>query len=189
MDKLEEATELAKQLERACDAEQKIVGRFPALGKVWDPAIAYLEQEIAESIAERDALIRERNADPDFSKWSIRMTRITNLRADLAAALKELAYSLVDEKAFFPSGKKSQVLTSRVTLKSQMPTVPVIVDKIAFVGAAAAEGVLELVLKKLTITLDGHTAMLWWQKCEDREVGLKMPKPKILNIKVKEKTT
>ena len=37
-----------------------------------------------------------------------------------------------------------------------------------------------------TVTLDGHTAMVWWQKRKDKEVGLEMPTPKILNIKVKE---
>ena len=184
--RLMEATKLAKQLERACDAEQGIVARFPALGAPWDPEIANYEWSIARLTAARDKLIGERNADPDFSKWSIRITRITNLRADLTAKLKELAYSLVDEKALFPSGKKSQVLTDRVTLKSQLPTKPVVVDEYAFVCAAEQDQILGLICKKLTVVLEGGAALLWWQKREDKEVGLEMPGAKILNIKVKE---
>ena len=186
MDKLEEARRLAKQLERACDAEQGIVARFPALGLPWDRSIAGLEMQIAGLEARRDALIEGRNAGLEFSKWSIRMTRVTNLRADLTAALKIMALGLVDDKAFFPSGKKSQVLTDRVMLKSQLPTKPVIVDEYALVCAAEQDHVLGLICKKLIITLESG-AMLWWQKREDKEVGLEMPGPRILNIKVKEK--
>ena len=186
MNKLEEATKLAKQLERACDAEQKIVARFPELGLRWDSQIANREERIAVLETERDKLIESRNASPTFKKWSMRMTRVTNLRADLTVKLKELAYSLVDEKAVFPSGKKSQELTDRVVLKSQMTTAPVIADKYAFLEAAAQDGLLPLLCKKLTVTLVGPFAMMWWQKRKDKDVGLEMPEPKILNIKVRE---
>ena len=181
-----EATKLAGQLERACDAEQKIVARLNNLGSFWDVQIAEKERYITGLEAERNDLIKSRNTNPRFSKLAMRMTRITNLRADLTAKLKEIAYGLVDEKAFFPSGKKSQELTGRVTLKSQMPTAPVIADKYAFLEAAAQDGLLPLLCKKLTVTLVGPFAMMWWQKREDKNVGLEMPEPKILNIKVKE---
>lgn len=185
MDELEEATKLARQLERACDAEQGIVARFPELGLPWDRIIAEKKKEIAELEAVCAQMVEFRNANLAFSKWSIRMTRVTNLRADLTAALKIMARGLVDDNAFFPSGKKSQALTDRVMLKSQLPTKPVIVDEYALVCAAEQDHVLSLICKKLIITLESG-AMLWWQKREDKEVGLEMPEPKILNIKVKE---
>lgn len=184
MDKLEETKELAKQVEEATDklAQERAILEF--VSRPYNEAITGLLEQVRKLTEKRDAY-------PTVQGKKAHVLEAEKALETLTADLLVAGYGLVDDGAFFPSGKKSQILTNRVTLKSQMPKLPEVVDPMSLVEALVADERLWEFVKGISIKLDNDVAeaiMRWWKNREDKDVGLETPQPKILNIKVKEET-
>lgn len=183
MDKLEEARKLAIETEVQQDELDAKERELAALSSPWNDTIERLHELIRVTAEARDM-------DPLVQASKAGLALLEQRLVDLKNELYGIAVGLVDVEAFFPSGKKSQVLTDRITLKSQMPGLPTVVDPMTLVEALVTDRRLREFAKGVSVKLDNDVAeaiMRWWVGREDGDVGLEAPQPKILNIKVKPK--
>lgn len=182
---LEEAKELAAIVEQAMDEWEVAQIKAAGVAWPWDKAISLLEEQINSILEERDSNPRVIVADRAATDAE---GRLSNAIGDL----KRMAMALVNAKALFPSGKKSQVLTDRITLKSQMPSLPEVVDPMTLIESLVNTGRLREFAKSVSIKLDNDMAEAIKRWFSDMamggyDVGLEAPQPKILDIKVKPK--
>jgi hypothetical protein len=183
VDKLEKAKFLAQRLENRHDQLAGAESQLALLSAPWDGTINLLHEQIRK-------LAEMREADPMVKTSREGLADAEQSLAEARGELFAMAEELIDPGAFFPSGKKSQVLTDRVTLKSQMPKLPTVVDHMALTEALVVDGRLAEFAKSVTVKLDNAVAeaiMRWRNNREDGNVGLIAPQPKILNIKIKPK--
>lgn len=182
MDKLEEAKRKAKALMLAHEAtgerhEELHVWEYPWRHKI----------DVLTSII--DGIVSEMDDNEDVYAARVLLDDAKDNFARIKEELEMLAEGLVDTKAFFPSGMKREVLTDRVTLKSQMPSLPTVVDGIALVEWLVDTDRLRSFVKSIDVKLDNDMAeaIKRWAEAMTGDVGLEAPKPKILSIKVKPK--